>query len=267
MLNHKSNNRFYKTAGIILKHSPIGESDRLLTVFTSDMGKLKLVARGVRKTNSKIGGHLDLLSHCHLEISRGRNIDVITSASNINSFKTLRENLIKIGNAFFCLELVDSLTPDNEPENKIFLSLIETLKKMITNENPLIIWYFSFKLLHLTGYLPELYNCGNCQIKIQPNQHSFNAILGGIVCKDCSIRLKNNLPIHKDSLPISINTIKVLRYFRNQTLEKILNLKIEHSVMIEIQKTLLSHLSISIEKNLKSTLFLNHISHLITNNK
>ena len=131
MLNHKSNNRFYKTTGIILKHSPIGESDRLLTVFTSDMGKLKLVARGVRKTNSKIGGHLDLLSHCHLEISRGRNIDVITSASNINSFKTLRENLIKIGNAFFSLELVDSLTPDNEPENKIFLSLY---KKMLMNE-------------------------------------------------------------------------------------------------------------------------------------
>jgi DNA repair protein RecO (recombination protein O) len=264
MINDKINNRYYKTTGMILKHSPIGEADRLLTVYTANMGKLKLVAKGVRRTKSKLGGHLDLLNHSQLEVSRGRNLDTISSALSINSFQLLRENLRKTADAFYCLDLVDSLTPENEPDHNIFLNLVETLEKMLHIENPLIIWHFSFKLLYLTGYLPELYNCGNCQIKIQPNKHAFNSILGGIVCENCSIKLENNLQTHNNSLPISINTIKILRYFKTHTLDNIISLNVEQSVVLEIQKALLSHITASVERNLKSTLFLNHISKFIS---
>jgi DNA repair protein RecO (recombination protein O) len=265
MVNHKLNNRYYKTTGVVLKHSPLGEADRLLTVYTTNMGKLKLVGKGVRRTKSKLGGHLDLLSHCQLEVSKGRDLDNINSASSINSFQLLRENLTKTAAAFYCLDLVDSLTPENEPDYNIFLALVSTLEKMLNTENPLIIWHFSFKILYLTGYLPELYNCGNCQKKIQPNKHAFNPILGGVVCDNCSTKLENNLQVNKDSFGISINTIKILRYFGTHTLENIINLNVETSILTEIQKALLAQITVAVEKNLKSTLFLNHISKFISN--
>ena len=84
--------RIYKTEAIILKQIPIGEADRIFTLFTANLGKIKAVAKGVRKPKSRIGGHLEPLSHCSLMIARGRNLDIISSAETLNSFPKVKEH-------------------------------------------------------------------------------------------------------------------------------------------------------------------------------
>ncbi|MDI6814588.1 MAG: DNA repair protein RecO, partial [Dehalococcoidales bacterium] len=85
--------RNYQTEAIIIKKIKLGEADRILTLYTPHLGKIRAVARGVRRPRSKLAGHLELLTHSLVSLARGRNLDTITGSQTINSFLPLKSDL------------------------------------------------------------------------------------------------------------------------------------------------------------------------------
>jgi len=119
--------RSYKTEGIVLKRVNFGEADRILTIFTKHDGKIKAIAKGVRKVTSRKGGNLELFNQVILFLSEGKNWDIITEAEAVNSFENLRKNLTLVSRAFQIAEVVDRLTAEREESRKVFELLIEAL--------------------------------------------------------------------------------------------------------------------------------------------
>src|SRR4030042_4683973 len=98
--------RVYKTEAIVLKHINLKEADRILPLYTPNQGKWSAVAKGVRRPRSRMGGHLELLTHCTLMLTRGRSMDTINQCATIDSFLPLREDLWRSSLALYAAELV-----------------------------------------------------------------------------------------------------------------------------------------------------------------
>src|SRR4051812_4484265 len=117
--------RLLSTDAIPLKRMEYGEADRIITVLTPDRGKLRVLARGVRRSTSRMGGHLELFAHAHLVLARGRDLDTVTQASTVEPFRTVHEDMVAVSYAYHLAELVDSLLQDHDPHAEVFSLLRE----------------------------------------------------------------------------------------------------------------------------------------------
>ena len=142
--------RAYKTEGIILKRVNFGETDRILTIFTKHCGKIKALAKGIRKLKSRKAGNLELFNHAVLVLSEGKGLDIITETWVVDSFVKLRRNLSSIGRAFQIAEVTDKLTAEREANRRVFELLLEALKGQKTVRE------FEIELLKELGFgLPK----------------------------------------------------------------------------------------------------------------
>lgn len=149
--------RTYKTEGIILKRSNYGEADRLLTIFTKHYGKIRVMAKGVRKLSSRKAGSLELFNHSTLFLVKGKNLDLVTEAQTVNLFKSWRKDLNKIALAYYFCELVDKLTPDNQPHPLVFELLRQAFLKIGIEPPHRLVREFEEKLLKELGFgVPEV---------------------------------------------------------------------------------------------------------------
>src|SRR6266508_2247180 len=103
--------RIYRTEAVIIRRSDFGEADRLLTLITP-LGKRRVVAKGARKTTSRLAGHIELFTHASLLLAVGRNLDIITQSMILHGFDQLRGDLRRIGAAYYAAELIDRLTEE-----------------------------------------------------------------------------------------------------------------------------------------------------------
>ncbi|MCX6725988.1 MAG: DNA repair protein RecO [Candidatus Shapirobacteria bacterium] len=148
----------FKTEGIILKRNNYGEADKIITVYTKYHGKIRAIAKGVRKLTSRKAGSLELFNHTVLFIVKGKNLDIVTEAQGINLFKSWRKSLNKVGLAYYFCELVDKLTPDNQPNQIVFNLLEEYFKTMNLKDNFSLVREFEEKLLNELGFgVPEVF--------------------------------------------------------------------------------------------------------------
>ncbi len=145
----------YKTEGIIIKRRNFGEADRILTVFTKNKGKISIVAKGVRKINSRRSPHIELLNLSLLTLHDGR-MPILTEAETLNYFSSLKNDLKKAGYAFYICELVDGLLAEHQENRAVFSLIQNTLFKMEEDADPsLIISKFEQELLGLLGFWPR----------------------------------------------------------------------------------------------------------------
>lgn len=142
--------RSYKTEGIIIKRKNFGEADRILTVFTKQHGKIKVLAKGVRRITSRRGPNVELFNLVTLYIHKGRAFDILTEAQVVNAFPSIRKKLELIGLAYYCCELIDGLCAEHQPHPKIYNLIVETLNELDNG----IIQQFEKTLLSELGFLP-----------------------------------------------------------------------------------------------------------------
>ena len=154
----------YKTEGVILKRLNYGEADRILTIYTKYLGKIRAMAKGVRKITSRKGGNVELFNHCVLFLAEGKNLDIVTEAQVVNSFSRVSADLEKTAAAFYIVELVDQLTPDGQVNRQVFdllVNALETLRLTInrsegsptrSDNQQLTISNFEVELLRLLGF-------------------------------------------------------------------------------------------------------------------
>lgn len=118
---------YYSTEGIILKRSNYADADRILTIFSLSKGKIKAIAKGVRKITSRKGGNVELFNRVSCFLAKGKNLDIITEAKVIDSFPNLRENLDKVAQAYYVVEIVDVLTVPEQPNRTLYQLILDTL--------------------------------------------------------------------------------------------------------------------------------------------
>ena len=144
---------YFKTEGVILSRRNFGESDRILTIFTRDHGKLTALAKGVRRPKSRKGGHVEIGNWCKLFIARGKNIDLLTEVETKKAFGIADFTAAKANKIYHLLELVESLTEIKQKNPGVFILLVKFLKKIAVGENfNLISLVFKVKLLSTLGF-------------------------------------------------------------------------------------------------------------------
>ena len=148
--------RTYSALGIVLKSRNIGEADKILTVYTKHQGKIRIVAKGVRKISSRKAGIIDSFSLLKMFLARGRSLDILAEAQSVERFPLWRKDLDKVSVVYYLGELVDKLTPDNQPDEGTFDLLLEFLYKIEkTNEKSLLsgmVVEFEKRLLTIAGF-------------------------------------------------------------------------------------------------------------------
>jgi len=143
----------YKTVGLILNQKNFFEADRLLTVFTKDFGRLRLLAKSVRKLTSRKRGHLELFSQVKIVCAKGKNLDLITEAETVNNFPVLRRNLNRVRIAYLLCELVNDLTAENQEHDDVYQLLLNNLLLLDSSSAPQnLIFNFEKSLLELLGF-------------------------------------------------------------------------------------------------------------------
>lgn len=148
--------RSYKSEGIILKRKNSGEADRILTVFTKNRGKIQIKAVGVRKINSRRSPHTEPLNYTLLYLYKGRGIPILIEAETLEAFPRIKDNLKRIGYAYYLCELIDCLCPENQENISVFYLLSDTLKKLSKEEDFVrIINEFEKSLLTTLGFYPQ----------------------------------------------------------------------------------------------------------------
>lgn len=204
--------RLYESEAIVLSRLDYGEADRILVVFTPTRGRLDVIAKGARKSKSRLGPSLDYFSRVYMELTRGRELDVVRSVESIDRFPYLSENLDAFGHASYFVELVKAMTQPREEHRRVFDLLASSLTLLNEKVDSWIIArHFEMALLFELGYRPELFQCVNCKRPIQAEVNSFSASMGGMLCPEC----RNEDPA---SVPLSVNAQKYLRMLEREGL-------------------------------------------------
>lgn len=176
----------YREQGVVLRTIKLGESDRIVSLVTPGRGKVRGVAKGVRKTKSRFGVRLEPLSHVSLLIYEGRDLDTISQAETIDHFRAIREDLDRMAAAMTMLEVVDQVAQPDEANPRLYQMLVGALRALAARPSPLLVPAFFWKLLSLEGAHPLLAECAVCgSAPPAVELVAFDLALGGVLCRDC----------------------------------------------------------------------------------
>ncbi len=242
--------RTYQTKAIIIKKIKLGEADRILTLYTPHLGKIRGVAKGVRRPRSKLAGHLELLTHSQVSLARGRNLDTIIGSQTIDSFLPLKSELQLTSYALYATELVDQFTADHIENYPLFQVLLETMHNLCqAGDKELVLRHFELHLLNEVGYRPQLQQCVSCHTGLKPITNSFCPSAGGVLCPTCS----QSQPL---TYPLSVNALKVLRFLQSNDYKTAVKLSIGLELSKELDKLIRDYVKYLLEREVKSVAWL-----------
>jgi DNA repair protein RecO (recombination protein O) len=187
----------YHDRGVVLRTYRLGEADRIVVLLTEGRGKVRAVAKGVRRTASRFGGRLEPASHVDLLLYEGRELDVVSQAEAVEHFRTIREDLGRMRDALALLEVVDQVAQEREPDARLYAMLLGALRTLASRPSPLLVAGFYWKLLAHEGSAPQLDACIRCGAEVPaaggaealPEPAGGTVALdldeGGVVCSAC----------------------------------------------------------------------------------
>jgi DNA repair protein RecO (recombination protein O) len=250
--------RTYRTEAIVLRRKDIGEADRILTLFTPELGKVRAVAKGIRKPRSRKAGHLELFTCAKLLLAVGRDLDIITQAEGLDPYRPLRDDLLRGAYGAYMVELLDRFTPDEEENAELYSLLRQGLGWAATAGAPsgvaLAARYYELHLLGLAGYQPQLRRCVLCGRELAAEDQFFSATAGGVVCPSCAAAATQQGPSGR--LPLSLAALKLLRYMQSSPYAKVAALSVSSRTQTEVEYLLARYITETLERQLKSVEFL-----------
>ncbi len=153
-----SSQRVYKTEGIVLKRKNIGEADRVLTVFTKHYGKLKVIAKGVRRVSSRRAPHLEIFTRVSLVLHQGKTLEHVTEVETLDAFEDVRRDIRRVSLGYYACELVDLLLADRQEQDDVYQLFTSVLVGIATLGERQIYAHmhgFTLELLWTLGFLPR----------------------------------------------------------------------------------------------------------------
>jgi DNA repair protein RecO (recombination protein O) len=248
-----ADSREYQTEAVVIKKIKLGEADRILTLYTSEYGKIDAVAKGVRRPKSKMAGHLELLTYSQIRLARGRNLDTIIGSQTIESFLTLKNDLWLTSYGLYAAELLYQFSASHVPNLAMFKLFLDTLKYLSEAGNSeLILRYYELYIVDNSGYKPQLRECVGCRNEIKPEINAFCSRSGGVLCPGCRFE-------YPDSFPISVDALKVLRLFQKSNFDIVNRLKCNLELSRELKGVLGNYIRYLLEKEVKSAAWLDDL--------
>src|SRR5512136_64845 len=245
--------RSQRVEAIVLRHSDWGEADRLLWLFTREIGKVKAVAKGVRKPRSRKAGHLEPFTRVELQLAHGRDLLIVTQAEAKDTYQTLREDLVRVGYASYTIELLDRFTYEEGENIGLYRLLSETLSRINKEPDPAFaVRYYEVRLLDLVGFRPQLVRCVSCGAVIQAEDQFFSFEKGGVICPRCGV----NEP---GARLVSMPALKILRHFQRSSYTEAQRARLSSTVDMELENLMGNYLTYLLERGLNTPSFLKHV--------
>jgi DNA repair protein RecO (recombination protein O) len=232
----------YRDQGVVLRTIKLGEADRIVTILTQTNGKVRAVAKGIRKTGSRFGARLEPASHVALQCYKGRELDIVTQVETIDSFRALREHYACLTHAVSMLEAVDQIAQERERNLAMYRMLVGALRTLAERPSAVVSAAFFWKLLSLEGFHPILDTCARCGTEQGPFT-AFDLGEGGVLCDSCS---------HFVGRRVSPETLAVVERIVGGGLNRVLDDPPSGPVLTEVERLAIGALEYHSERRLRS---------------
>jgi DNA repair protein RecO (recombination protein O) len=176
----------YRDEAVVLRVQKLGEADRIITLLTKRNGRVRAVAKGVRRTRSKFGATVEPFSHVDVQLYPGRSLDIVTQAESLHAYgEQLVHHYPRYTAGTAVLETAERLTAEErEPSLKLYLLVVGALRALTEGREPsLVLDAFLLRAMSVSGYEPALMRCGRCS-EVGPHRW-FSVAGGGSVCGTC----------------------------------------------------------------------------------
>jgi DNA repair protein RecO (recombination protein O) len=245
----------YAATGLVLRRIPLGEKDKIITLYTRERGKVRAVAKGARKTTSKLAGGSEPLMLVRALLSEGQSLDVLSQAEVRESFPLIRGEWERFLRATYACELLDRLTEEADPEEGVFELLLNTFYTLQRATQPdLALHAFELHLMARVGYEPQLFGCVQCERSWEPPGFvpvAYSPVRGGALCEGCADASR------EEPLACTSATVALLLTLATLTEPKALAaLTTDPQTLKQSNRVLRAHLKLRLERAIKSTEFL-----------
>lgn len=242
-----------RVEAVVLSHREMGEADRLLVIYTREHGKLRVIAKGVRKLHSRKAGHLQPFSRSKLMLAKGHDLWIITQAEVIDPYLALTQNLERMAYASYAIELIDRFTFEEGTNLALYTLLVNTLQRLTDAEHPeMVLRYYDLRLLDLMGFRPELKNCVACGKEIAAEDQFFSAVQGGVLCPHCGHDVAS-------AISVSMPVLKYLRHFQRSGYKEAMRAPYQAEVLAGMDRVLQLHMLYILERHLNSPAFIHRM--------
>ena len=248
--------RLFTTDAIVLRSSEFGEADRLLTLYTSADGKVRALAKGVRKIRSRKAGHLEPLTEVRVQLAEGRSFYIVTQAEAIRTHHRLRADLHLLALASYIAELADRFTAEGEDLPGFYRQLSAALQRLGTAPDAaLVVRYYEMRLLDASGFRPELHHCVACGAVIKPEPQFFGIPQGGVLCPKCGANTAG-------AVPVSVDALRYLRHLQRSGYAMAARAHPSPAVHAEMERLMQAFITHILERRLNSPRFMNEVRRL-----
>ena len=270
--------RSLRVEAIVLRHSDWGEADRMLTLFTLELGKVRALAKGARRPRSRKAGHLEPFTRVSLQLARGRDILLVTQADTQAAYSYLREDLMLTTYAAYVVELLDRFTYEEGENRALYRLLADTLDRLNRQDvipsvkltdmlesldrqdgmpesaypPELVVRYYEMRLLDFVGFRPQLFHCANCEKEIQAEDQFFSAEAGGVLCPKCGASAAG-------ARPVTLDALRYMRHFQRSSFSEAARAQPATITFREMESLMQFYLTYLLERGLNTPAFLRRL--------
>lgn len=257
----KLSERLRTVEAVIISHKDFSEADRLVILFSLESGKIRALAKGVRKIRSRKAAYLEPFMHSKVVLARGKTFWIVTQADAIHNNLAIRDSLIKTAQAAYVMELTDRFSIEEEPDPAVFRLLVNTLNRIDEDKDAYnALRFFELRLLDRAGFRPDLTDCVGCGKKITAQDQYFSMMQGGVLCPACG-------KLHNHARKVSVNALRFIRYFQRSVFSDIVDVSVPSAVQAEISALMNSYISSIMERKLNVPDFLKQVNRMAADDR
>lgn len=246
--------RTYKAEVVVLRRLSLGETDRVVTLFTRDRGKLNAVAKGARGPRSKLAGATEPFTYFEAVLAQGQNLDVLTQAHVHHPFSTIRKDLVRVGYASHFIELVDAGIEERQAMPELWDLLVAALSTLESSSTPQVLSRaFELHALRVLGYEPRLFECVLDEAPVEEPGAAFHPLRGGMLCARCA-------RINRGGIPVSLETLAAFRGLAYRPFIQAANAHLDGEVVQQLTSAMIPYLRNQLELQLRSLRFLDDVT-------
>ncbi len=246
--------RRYVTEAIVLPRFDYGEADRILTLITPGGGKIKAIAKGIRRQKSRIGGSLEPFAELRVALAQGRTFEVVTQVSVVHPWLHLRDDLVSFGTASYMAELANGTLEERHAAESVYVLLKRAYEILDAGMAPgRVARWFEMHLADELGVRPEVDRCVECGRLLEADErYRWLPPLGGVLCDRCP-----GPPFERAGL--SLDALKLLKAYQRQDVEALAALRIRPEVEREVELGMREFLAYSLDRKPRSLAFLDEV--------
>lgn len=243
-----------KCEGIVIRTTDYGETNKIVTLYTREWGKIGVMARGAKKTNSRLAAITQIFTYGHFLVQTGSGLGGLQQGEMASSMRAIREDIFLTAYASYIVELTDKSTEEKKSNPFLFELLLQTLQFINEGyDQEILTNIYEMKMLNGLGLYPILDRCANCGNT--EGQFSFSIREGGLLCHRCL----SQDPYHLKLLP---GTARLLRLFYLLDLSRLGDISVKPETKAELKKVISAYYDEYSGLHLKTKKFLNQIDQL-----